>query len=216
MKDLINFLSFVVVAVMLCGCTWYKDYESDSYVLEYCIFAGDGPTAYYRKIDNTIRLGYDVERSVSFFSKGQDKELYDKICEENGDVSYNRTVHLIDGNITAEFSFYPSLTSIVVTSDKDFDDAHPAGTPLNDYMIVQGLRCANQYITSNYEDTFRPWSKDYRLSELTEDDLKILMFTLGAYTFDAKPDEPGLHTLTFICTLADGRVSESQVDYEFK
>ncbi len=219
-------ISFWVIAVFLLvgivSCTLFKDYYARSFILQYVILDQSTIVAYHNNnSDGTIILGMGAySYMVSSDSEGKDKELYDEICERNGDMTYNRTISIIEGNImfAMQDSFYPDLSSIVLTSNRAFDAEHPAGTPLNEYVTVDEVDSVYEYVASGYDDNVWTWGlrKSYKMSELTADDLRMLMGgTIGVFSFDVQPEKPGLHTLTFTCTTVDGDVYTASLDYNF-
>ncbi len=224
MKSRISFLVMAVcLLVGISGCILSKDYYARSFILEYAVLERSKIIAYHSyDCDGTIKLGIDgsVTSWVSCFSEGKDKELYDEICEKNGDITYNRNVSLMDGKFPYDIrdSFYPDLSSIVLTSNKDFDAEHPAGTPLNEYVTADLEDSVYEYVASGYDDNVRysGMSIPCKMSELTEDNLKMLLGgMIGVFSFDVQPEKPGFQTLTFTCTTVDGDVYTASLDYNF-
>ncbi len=161
-----------------------------------------------------ISLSPIGDKSVSFRSTGEDKELYDSICAENGDTSFNRDVTLIVDLINISSS-YPDVASINVTSDKDFDAEHPAGTPLNDCLEVT-FYSAYQYIQSGYnEDELSRDKQTKLLSEVSSTEFLLNTYR-REFEFVKQPTLLGTHTITFSLTSVSGDVFEDSLEFDFK
>lgn len=56
--------------------------------------------------------------------------MFYKLVVQNGDVGYNWVQHVIPGE-KLYTAIHPRITDILITSDHDYDESHPAGTSLN-------------------------------------------------------------------------------------
>lgn len=106
-------------------------------------------------------------------SKGaSEKEKYDQLCKKHNDLSYNKyrslSKHVEYDSVTyAEYDF----TEITVTSDKDYDEAHPAGESLSDIVrfmswspyryIMSGYSRYYHYNKSDVSDAFDTMMRIY-------------------------------------------------------
>ena len=83
--------------------------------------------------DDNHKIWIDfIATEENFISEYTDKEFYDRICEENNDMTYNQKRNIGHGD---PLSTYPEITTINITCDKDYDKEHPAFTSLNDLII---------------------------------------------------------------------------------
>lgn len=92
----------------------------------------------------------DFSKTFGLHSSGVDKEMYDKLCHKHKDISYNQ-YRLIGSTLDIESVTYNDcdFSEIRITSDKDFDAMHPAGSDLSD--IVRFMSWSPfKFITSGY------------------------------------------------------------------
>ncbi len=146
---------------------------------------------------------------VSQESEGVKKEKFDSLCRRYDDFGYNRWRGGPMPNAQVNHFLSIDFKSITVTSDVDFDDAHPAGTPLNDITQFAAISPV-KYIRSGYKNKCH-WYKviknsshlmkryifegdtklrlpehfpiDKRLSECTESDFELLMGRTDTYGY---------------------------------
>lgn len=151
--------------------------------------------------DKAFAIEFDEHRWVTQNSQGKEKFSFDSICQIHNDFGYNKKHGGPDENYIPNHFLSIDLKSITVTSDVDFDEAHPAGTPLNDITWFAAISPV-KYIRSGYSKKCH-WYKeikkssnlmkkyvfhgdtktrpseyfpvDKRLSECTEDDFELLM-----------------------------------------
>lgn len=65
----------------------------------------------------------------------EDLNKFNELAEKNNDVGYNwEDIYIYHS--TVRTAIYPKVTDILITSDRDYDESHPAGTPLNDIFIA--------------------------------------------------------------------------------
>lgn len=91
-------------------------------------------------------------------------------------------------------ALYFEIESIEVTSDKDWDAAHPAGTSLNDLIEFRVFSYAD-YIDGGYTGSVGDWETK-TLSEMTTDDFKLIKPGIEFY-FKHNPEVIDQHRLTF-------------------
>ncbi|MBO7568042.1 MAG: hypothetical protein J6T60_13205 [Bacteroidales bacterium] len=135
---------------------------------------------------------YDMYRSVAYCSPdGYQLEMYKKYAKFYGDTTYHERHILGEPNACAA-----PLSKINVTSDKDYDEAHPAGTSLNDLFLISYPRLY-QYIKSGYKP--QQGMNSYELdsvSELTAFKEEPLFECETHLLFKKQPDAPGKYTFT--------------------
>lgn len=154
---------FAILLLVACGGDYFYMFFEKSYILSY-----DKVKSYKAKkvADDWIFLGTrgTPYESWCFFLDEQTKEIYNKFSESHGDTAYNKTESLCVGSKDKEFRNSPmtpleqtsmgmDIQSIIITSDADYDDNHPIGTPLNDIV-----RCVSyslmEYIRQGYPEDF--------------------------------------------------------------
>lgn len=198
---------------------------------------------YYYKVDSYIQVYYEIDRLrvddmvyghdfricaggddyVSFKSTGEQKKEYERQCEKNGDTGYNREIDLIADQYDVACG-YPDMTSIVVTSDKDFDAEHPAGASLNDCVTVT-YESAYGYIRSGYNKEYLLFNRDDTdnrdlkpvtkvLSDVVPEDLKLLVSEI-AMDFVKVPDDLSEHEITVSVVLEGGKRLEASMSFDF-
>lgn len=207
----------VCVFSMCCGCYKYYTYDVSHYFLEYKILRQLRPR--YVIEDSLIRLTGEFE-VVNFRSKDKSKlAIYDSLCVAHNDMTYPERTELMENRIDDAFRmcYLPNMSAIKVVSDKDFDEGHPAGTPLNEYITII-YTSALKYIDAGYPKYGdNPVEVSKPLSSIQESDLMLLTgFTnLGELYFTKKPTKLGLHTLTITLTSKDGKEYPASVKLDF-
>lgn len=147
---------------------------------------------------------------------GGDLEFWE-IAKRNGDACYNHTVW----KRTPDDDYRPScfaeqFNAIHVTSDAVWDDAHPAGIPLDDILWFEG-RSVAPYVHSGYTADPMYTEIGKRLSEVTKDDLQMLViqeehgFPEPRIWFMTTPTHARKHVLTVLWTTKDGVTKEAKI-----
>ncbi len=238
----------VAAAAVLCGCKGeglligdvYKKGHSESFVLTYFHPENFNP----RANDGFILLGFNRETTeeYGFYSKDKaDKARYREKCERYGDFGfdYNFRYSPTDRWMHA-FQDY-EFQRIEITSDKDFDAAHEAGTSLADVFVFVSVSPI-RFIRSGYTDKadwsdapenacaflgYDPEREYYHpvygiVSELDPADLILLGghdnydMRIGWLVPSVQPEVAGTHRLCIRLFTVDGEVLEGTVDYTFK
>ena len=206
-------LSIAILATAMVGCWIGYEHFSRSYIQEYLMYDGIEVRRHIATSTKNIDLYVNVTHRVNFLSEGNDKAVYDKLCEANGDISYNQEVHL-PLDVPTIMCTYPHFAAINVYSDKDFDANHPAGTPLNDLMTISYYTAA-PYIASGYTADSTLWEEVVKpLNELSTEDLKFELKNI-LLRFTKDPDVISTHELKFECINAEGKLYTTTYDYDF-
>ena len=219
MKNYRHIKIFLIVLTLLLvyGCCTTQHYISRSYINTYKLYDGIELSRSLSRSTKNIDININVTHRVGSFSENAaDKDLYEKICIEYGDTAYNSDI-FIHNNIIPEMSNYPHFTSINVTSDKDFDENHPAGTPLNDVIKII-YNSAYNYVSSGYKsDVPMIYNNDTEklLCDLQPNDLALGLLT-PSLAFIKEPDVLNVHTLTVECTNHTGESIKAQINYDFR
>ena len=177
-NKLFLFSALIVALVMSQSCDREEVFEySTSCVKYYNLINSSDLKIEYNSLGGSkvIQVYGIVSKTVSNQSEGEDKELFDKLCADHGDVSFNRNFTLL--SYPGFTCYYPDIVNISITSEQDYNEDHPAGTSLNDLFVI---RCASLYnwVQSSYdsESGYGPGQKDMSLSDVTENDIKMMSF----------------------------------------
>lgn len=174
-KHISSFCGAVIALGLLTGCDVYEWVKSPSYVD--CYVNLESINLSVESSDHQcIRITHGTDFPLIAYglrSKGaSEKEKYDQLCKKHNDLSYNKyrslSKHVEYDSVTyAEYDF----TEITVTSDKDYDKAHPAGESLSDIVrfmswspyryIMSGYSRYYHYNKSDVSDAFDTMMRIY-------------------------------------------------------
>lgn len=201
---------FILLELILYGCSWGEDYWTDSYIERYNEING---LRIHQLTSGSITF-IGSGRSASIKSTGEDKVWFDRICHENGDFTYSRKVCLMYG-MPGIIAYTPDIVSIDVYCEGDFDASHPAGSSINEYIKI-AYGHAGDYIASGYKDPPYPDLRIQKrqLSEITPEDLKVLLYG-PKLLFVTKPEKIGIHSLKIVLKTADGKEHSDTFHYDF-
>ena len=210
-RNSIRVYSAILLGLILYGCSSHEDIWTDSYIERYDEI--NGLRIHQLTFGSITFIGSG--RSASIKSTGEDKAWFDRICHENGDFTYSRKVRLMYG-MPGIIAYTPDIVSIDVCCEDDFDDSHPAGSSLNDYIKIK-YRSVWSYIAAGYTgpDPYPELRvKTRQLSEITPEDLRILLSDPELH-FVTKPEKIGIHSLKIVLKTADGREHSDTFHYDF-
>ena len=210
-RNSIRVYSAILLGLILYGCSSHEDIWTDSYIERYDEI--NGLRIHQLTFGSITFIGSG--RSASIKSTGEDKAWFDRICHENGDFTYSRKVRLMYG-MPGIIAYTPDIVSIDVCCEDDFDDSHPAGSSLNDYIKIK-YRSVWSYIAAGYTgpDPYPDLRvKTRQLSEITPEDLRILLSDPELH-FVTKPEKIGIHSLKIVLKTADGREHSDTFHYDF-
>ena len=168
------------------------------------------------KVDNhKIHIAF-IKTKDNIISGNTNKELYDRICKENNDMTfYNRR------NITKEivYSTYPEVIKIDVTCDKDFDKEHPAFSSLDNLISFEYISY-KKFIMDGYKTyCYGLEGRKYTITLNNEDNIDCLfMGTNGGASiiFKYLPlDLSQDYHITVTLTYADGFQVSDTIKYRF-
>ena len=184
------------------SCT--REYESCSYISQYSIIDHIQIENYVVNNSDSSLLftfRFNTDGHVSVASKGSDKQLYNKICNINGDTSHCGTVEKSGAYFSGGGAFYPNVSAINITCNIDFDANHPAGTLLNDCFEIE----YNHYEQFN-DDGFV--QKRKKLSEIEK--INCLAQSNCDIFYIAPPTSKQYATITLTITMDNGKVFEAK------
>jgi hypothetical protein len=208
-----NKLLLLLAGLLLLGsCNKVTHVYTDSYIMFYNIHRGI-ELMYGERVKGEYWLYLSPldPKCVSYNSKGNDKIIYDDLCKKHNDLSYCREVTFYNG-VGGDGASYPDYTSVSITCNSNYDEEHPAGTPLNDIIICE--YCSSYlYVIGGYADESLLDVKTKPLLEVTADDLAML----GRlnFFFTQNPDTPGRHDITVSVTTDDGRTFTATCTMDF-
>jgi hypothetical protein len=203
----------------LASCDHSYPYYAESFINCYYEITGVSvkPSIYPSSNISFIALN---GRSGDLTSSGEDLEWYRSICAQNNDVTFNREIWLLL-RMPETIALTPDMVSLEVTTNQDYDDLHPAGSSLNDCVMIE-YWSAYPFIQAGYKpDKKDGWSyhpEFYHkklLSELQAEDLKIVLYDDCDLSFSTLPAETGVYEMTLQMTLAGGKTHKSTFKYDF-
>lgn len=135
--------------------------------------------------------------------------IYDSLCVANKDTRYSAAEKRYNGDQFKIPAVYRRMT-LSVTSDTDYDAAHPAGTPLDDLLKTR-VYFAKEIVESGYDFKQYP-APDYitghtimePLSEFNAANRKLVGGWFR-FEFTKAPDATSTHRFTLVYRDEDGR-----------
>ncbi len=152
MKKIVIVLGIMAIFILLQNCVNY-DVVYRSFVTTYLVLSDNDIDLRNTKAGNiVITRDLDVNSMyVSYNSNGKEKELYDKLCKEHNDMTYNNKRNKkVHGSGIATVSA-TDFTGIDISSNQDFDTEHPAGSSLKDIVRFVSFS-PKRFIDSGYKD----------------------------------------------------------------
>ncbi len=154
--------------------------------------------------------------------------MYKELAQKNGDYGFSQTFsYSVLGDLKTGFptSLYglivgarlaldKGLSKIEVTSESDFDQAHPAGKSLNDIAYIEFYSYAESLDTKINPKTMRDNIMSKRISDLTAQDIRVI----GNHMTIRFPDVATplkTHNITVTITFDDGEVLSDSVQVDF-
>lgn len=163
-----------------------------------------------------VVVGYSGNERLDFRDKGEKKIQFDRLCQKHGDVGFDQDIFLV-GDLPRIYSHYPDIVSMTVYSDQDFDEAHPAGTPLDDCINLSYIT-ARDYIQSGYRGdmlSVRNTEFTTSLDKMTETDFYLLLDNLGKIKFKKLPEVLSEHQISVVVKSKDGQTFEDTISFDF-
>ena len=161
---------------------------------------------------------YYSEEIQILLNKNQSKDnldTFNKLAEKNNDIGYNYTASYFPGD-DFRTTLTKGFTDINITSDRDYDESHPAGTSLNDifriaaYSYAKFLNGSDQIATDPDDKTLGAMFK--LCSRLEHDDLLLIGSNIRiepTHTSNVK------HNITVTLTDEEGEVHSATVETDF-
>lgn len=181
---------FAILLIVACGGDYFYMFFEKSYILDYTKVTGYKAQ---KVADDWIFLGTLTTpyETLCSFTNEQTKDIFDKFSKSHGDTAYNKTKSLCVGSKAnknnpmippEQAGLGMDIQSIVITSDAEYDDNHPVGTPLNDLV-----RCVSyslmEYIRQGYPEDFPIVTKKNEGEEIAGVSIDIENYLLTAWQF---------------------------------
>ncbi len=216
MKQLLK-IFLICECALFCGCLKISSGEifRHSFIEKYCVIktTSNAETELYFGDNNDVRVKLPNRVYVMPHNTGH-KELSDLY----GDVGFGRMVPHPEGIFTSSWAF--PFNTFEVVSDSDFDEHHPAGTPLNDLITIT-YYTYKLYIENGYKHTDGRggYSGDWitkPLSELVPEDAIFMdPFELMKLRFNTTSTTAGVHHLTLTVSMENSKYYEVEFDMDF-
>lgn len=137
----------------------------------------------------------------------EDLNKFNELAAKNNDVGYNwEDIYIYHS--TVRTAIYPKVTDILITSDRDYDESHPAGTPLNDIFIADYFSYT-QFLGDIDHSDVNP--ADYILgdtkkpcNEIEEHELSVIYPYITLWAMYAPTAWTGKHKITVTLTDENG------------
>ena len=227
-------LIIIILSLLLAGCG--REFFPEKYYARSCVatyYAGELSASQFKPGHPIIYFKWPHSQredgciAYSYKSTGKDKDVYDALCAKHNDLNYNRSTRVPgSGNYPGRFAeyyhsaYWKDFVGINVVSDNDFDEAHPAGTSLNDVM---GCVCRTlwPYVKGGYVhvegETYDEDCCTIYLPTLTDlpEDVFCLVNDLNIFFTFVPESAMGTHNLTITLTADDGTIYELLTTAEY-
>lgn len=242
---LIKVVAGVLSLLCAVGCDFAKMKKCAPYVAEYIEVDGVKMRNTSEKMSIEIIPMINKGMLYNFLSEGKDAYKYESLCRKHNDLSYNQKISVINGYVfTAQTFISEDFDYIKVTSDKDYDEKHPAGESLNDLCRFVAFS-PYKFISSGYKDYYN-YSKDNvsktlaklagylgisegqkltchpidkMLSDVTAKDLILLgydnPYPLFRLHFESKPVVSGEHQITVEVRTDEAKIYTATISMNF-
>lgn len=146
-------------------------------------------------------------RSYELGARGWVLDEFNQIAERNGDTHYND--YVITGPLFSNWAYADNFEEIHFVSDTDWNPDYPAGSSLDDIVMVEFYSFApfvdNGYQPFRFIDQEMDGVTIQKLaSELTADDMRMIKDETWCFWLDRMPDRLLEHTLTITLVTVDG------------
>lgn len=195
--------------------------------------------------NGNIRISYDTVSSHKEYywnSTGQNKIVYDSLCEVHNDLGYDKKrgyIAVPDWGSCSTFD----ITHIDVVSNTNYDGLHPAGELLNDIIYIISAS-PKKYIDSGYNFSY-DWEKEtpeifkkepeltynfcnkselpnyspivQKLSDIKSNELAMLpAYYFGYLIFESSPTAIKEQTFTVTFSLSNGKKIRKMISVNFE
>lgn len=151
---------------------------------------------------------YEVQELFSPTQTIENLNRFNELAAKNKDIGYDWVEIYFRGGRTRSAA-YPGIAVIQITSDRDYDESHPAGTPLNDIFMAY-YHSFTQFLGNvDHSDIF---PNHYYLgetrkpcNEIEKDELSVISpSTFAIYPKHSPTAWTGKHKITVTLTDENG------------
>ena len=181
----------------------------------------------YNNLDDIFSIRFKTERkyySAEFqelFNPTQtieDLNKFNELAAKNKDVGYNwEDMYMYHSDVRT--AIYPKVTDILVTSDRDYDESHPAGTPLNDIFMAYYHSFAQFLGDVDHSDIYpnhHLGGTSKPCNEIEKSELSVISpSTFAVYPMHAPTAWTGKHMITVTLTDENGEVHTATAERDF-
>ena len=150
---------------------------------------------------------YEVQELFSPTQTIENLNRFNELAAKNKDIGYDWVEIYFRGGRTRSAA-YPGIAVIQITSDRDYDVSHPAGTPLNDIFIADYFSYT-QFLGDIDHSDVNP--ADYILgdtkkpcNEIEEHELSVIYPYITLWAMYAPTAWTGKHKITVTLTDENG------------
>ena len=221
-----NSYKYIITVILLCGLascgsdckTEY--YHSNHFIDCYRDWSSvdlQSHDVLYVCFDSKSNYYYSEEVQISFKKNQSENDLkrFNKLAEKNNDNGYSYKASYFPGE-AFRTTLAKGFTDINITSDRDYDNAHPVGASLNDIFIIatysyaQFLNGSNKAVSDPDDRTLGMIYKP--CNELGHDDLLLVspdIILIPTQTSSGK------HNITVTLTDENGEVHTATAEKDF-
>lgn len=220
-----NIFLFAILSFLLFSCKKEEEIGLRGHFIQY--FIGEYHGGMYRlfavgneEAGRVSEIGIALENVVCYqtpeWDRSQNTEEFLKIADRNGDGAFNDWVSV--DSYVMRMVFADNFLSVHLTSDRDWDDEHPAGTYLDD-LVVWNVQTYSEFIRSGYKIQSALYGLllyDVKLSDVQPQHLEMISDEIGIYSsprirFLSAPNNDEIHTLTLTITTTEGEVHKPTI-----
>ena len=170
------------------------------------------------KIDNK----YYSSEAQAFWKSTQaikDLEKFYELAVKKEDIGYKWEKDCLPGEFP-RYAIHPGITDIMITSDCDYDESHPAGTSLNG-IFMMNYYSYTQFLGnvdhSNVDPTDRCLGATHKSGDAIEE---FELSVISPYDFTMRPKHAptawtGKHMITVTLTDENGEVHTATAERDF-
>ena len=170
---------------------------------------------------NTEHIYYSAEAEKFLHSAQSADHLarFHELAAKNGDIGYDWGKYCLPGDFP-RMAIYPGITGIIITSDHDYDESHPAGTSLNDIFNAHYFSYAQFLGDADHSDVDPTHNylgvTDKSCDTIGEGELCVM----SPNYFSIRPKQApsayiGIHLLTVTLTDENGVEHSSAIEMDF-
>jgi len=229
-----NVLTIIYMLLLSCAlsscedsCKWthYKSYhfidcyeEWSSFDLRYIkmynvfLIQFNAKQRYY---STEVQGLYNPEQTVENLNK------FNELAAKNGDVGYDwEASYMIGSGHLCRTAIYPKITDILITSDCNYDESHPAETSLNDIFVAYYQSFTKFLGNIDHSDVYPNDGSLGGTRKLCNEIEENELYVISPLNFALYPKHPptvctGKHRITGTLTDENGEVHSATAERDF-